>query len=145
VGSVFRTCDALGAHLVLVGYTPKPTEKNLKLINKTAIGAENYVQWEYFEHPQEVLALYPEACHIGLELTKTSQDIFEFLDLKQAELTKQNQEIFLWFGNEIHGIAQDLCDKLTHTVHLPMNGKKESLNMSSTVCAAGYLFYKLKS
>jgi 23S rRNA (guanosine2251-2'-O)-methyltransferase len=59
VGSLMRTCEALGAQkLILSGYTPHPSVKNdsrlphigirqAKQINKTALGAEQSLDWEY--------------------------------------------------------------------------------------------------
>ena len=40
VGSILRSCDAIGADLILVGYTPIPEGSTLKAVIKTAIGAE---------------------------------------------------------------------------------------------------------
>ncbi|MEM0476641.1 MAG: TrmH family RNA methyltransferase, partial [Candidatus Aenigmatarchaeota archaeon] len=46
VGAIFRTSDAVGIKkLYLTGYTPTP-KTNPKEIAKTALGAENYVDWE---------------------------------------------------------------------------------------------------
>jgi tRNA G18 (ribose-2'-O)-methylase SpoU len=46
VGSVFRTADAfLIEAIYLTGYTAKPPHKEIK---KTALGAEETVQWKHF-------------------------------------------------------------------------------------------------
>src|SRR5690554_4422354 len=48
VGSTFRSADAFGiSELILSGYTPTPPRTE---INKTAIGAEEFVPWNYFEN-----------------------------------------------------------------------------------------------
>ena len=138
VGSIFRTCDALGADLVLVGYTPCPTYKNLKLINKTAIGAENMVQWTHFDHSSEALEIYNSGLHIAIEISDTSQDILKYLQTFQTP--QGDQEIYLWFGNEIHGVSELVQERSTACLHLPMNGMKESLNVANCVCTIGYLF-----
>ena len=138
VGSIFRTCDALGADLVLVGYTPCPTDKNLKLINKTAIGAENMVQWTHFDHSSEALESYSSGCHIAIEINSTSKGIFEYLKFLKA--SPSTGEIYLWFGNEIHGVSQLVQERSNACLHLPMNGMKESLNVANCVCSVGYLF-----
>ncbi len=50
VGSIFRTCDGLGFHkIILTGITARPPHKE---INKAAIGATESVEWEY--HPDIV-------------------------------------------------------------------------------------------
>lgn len=46
VGSVFRTADAfLLESIYLIGYTAQPPHKEIK---KTALGAEETVEWHYF-------------------------------------------------------------------------------------------------
>ncbi len=48
VGSVFRTADAFLIEAVFItGYTAKPPHKEIK---KTALGAEESVDWKYFEN-----------------------------------------------------------------------------------------------
>lgn len=93
VGSIFRTADALGASLCLVGYTPKPVGKTLDLIKKTAIGAEKTVVWQHFDTAQELLNVYPSSQylkHIGLEITSTSQDLFCFLLAEKDKYKTEN-------------------------------------------------------
>src|SRR6266851_5252255 len=47
VGSVFRTADAfLLQGIYLCGYTPQPPHRD---INKTALGATETVEWNYFK------------------------------------------------------------------------------------------------
>lgn len=137
VGSIIRSCDGLGASLILVGYTPRPVNSNLKLINKTAIGAEHNVKWEHFEHYQQVFEHYSsnQYNHIGIEISQTSKNIFSFL--KDANL--KDAENIIWFGNEIHGLDKSLIKLLKNEVHLPMKGLKESLNVANVVCTVGYL------
>ena len=58
VGSVFRTSDALlVSKICLCGITAKPPEKE---IHKTALGAENTVEWKYFETTEEAVKLLKE-------------------------------------------------------------------------------------
>ena len=135
VGSIMRTCDALGAELALVGYTPLPLGKSLAVIKKTAIGAEETVKWAHYNHFQEVLQLYPKGNHLAIEINQNSSNLFDYGD----KIRVMEEEIFLWFGNEIHGLSDELCIICLSVLHLPMNGSKESLNVSSTVCAVGYL------
>src|ERR1700721_287366 len=48
VGSVFRTADAFLLEAVYItGYTAKPPHKEIK---KTALGAEDSVEWQYFDN-----------------------------------------------------------------------------------------------
>jgi 23S rRNA (guanosine2251-2'-O)-methyltransferase len=131
-----RTCDALGYELIFVGYTPKPIGASLPLVKKTAIGAENTVRWSSFDHYQDVLTAYSSAVHIGIEISKTSKDIFKFLHTNK--LSSDNDYI-LWLGNEISGLEDSFQTELNEVLHLPMKGQKESLNVANTATAVGYL------
>jgi tRNA G18 (ribose-2'-O)-methylase SpoU len=129
-----RTCDALGFELVFVGYTPRPEGKTLPMVIKTSIGAEKTVAWKYFQHPQEVFAIYPDIDHYGIEINNKSEDILEYCN---KHLPKEGS--YLWFGNEISGLS-DLVESTAKTLlHLPMKGTKESLNVATSVTAAGYI------
>jgi 23S rRNA (guanosine2251-2'-O)-methyltransferase len=142
VGSAFRTADCLGASLVLVGYTPRPVGSNIKLINKTAIGAENYVQWQEFELANEVFENLNNNVHLAAEITNTSLDIFDFInkpDDQTLAKIKQDKEVVIWFGNEISGVEPEVLTRCDKTLHLPMWGQKESLNIASSLAAFGYL------
>jgi tRNA G18 (ribose-2'-O)-methylase SpoU len=120
---VFRTCDALGFDLILVGYTPQPTLANMKLISKTAIGAEKTVSWKHFDHSQEVFDTFVDQIHIAIEISETSQNIYDFLSTSTQKYPQKN--FMLWFGNEIHGVSELVCSQS---------------NVSSCMCAVGYMF-----
>ncbi len=58
VGAIIRTADAAGFdRVVCVGYTPTPPRKE---ITKTALGAENWVSWEYYEKIEDAINTYRE-------------------------------------------------------------------------------------
>lgn len=58
VGAIFRTADGAGFdRVVCVGYTPTPPRKE---ISKTALGAENFVPWEYYETIEKAISTYRE-------------------------------------------------------------------------------------
>jgi 23S rRNA (guanosine2251-2'-O)-methyltransferase len=138
VGSVIRSCDALGCKLILVGYTPTPIGSNLKLISKTAIGAEKNIDWSHFDHSQEVFETFGNSLHLAIEISQKSQNIYDFLST--AKQTYQSEKDFLvWFGNEIHGVSDLVLERCQKQLHLDMHGKKESLNVSSCMCTIGYL------
>ena len=53
VGSVFRTSDAfLLESIYICGYTAYPPHKEIK---KTALGAEETVEWKYFKKTNEAI------------------------------------------------------------------------------------------
>lgn len=94
VGAIFRTCDGAGYdRLILTGFTPTPPRKE---ISKTAIGAESYVPWEYYQDPLEVIRdLKSQGCKIFV-LEQTPQSI----DFRSAE-SDESENICLIVGNEI--------------------------------------------
>lgn len=141
VGSIMRTCDALGASLILVGYTPRPIGKTLEMVKKTSIGAENTVQWEAYDSFQEVFIDHRDGLHVGIEIDETSSDIFEAFGTGNWDSKIKHEHVYLWFGNEISGLTPDIIQELDVEWHMPMNGIKESLNVATSVTAAGYLFY----
>lgn len=133
VGSFFRTCDAMNVEKIyLTGYTGVPPRKE---ITKTAIGAEEFVSWEQYQEPLEILQkLKDEGWHLtALEITKGAVDIAEF---------SPSQKTCLIVGHELTGVPEDilsLCDDVTY---IPMLGKKESLNVA---VAAGIALHRLRT
>ena len=135
VGSVMRTCDAVGANLITIGYTPQPLGETRLLIKKTAINAEDYIPFEHFDHYNQVFETYPDKLHLGVELYHDATNIYDFLEKIPFDL----DQVFLWVGNEINGLSSEQKDRFDHIIFLPMVGKKESLNVSNTVTTVAYL------
>jgi len=134
VGAMFRTADAFGVDKIfLVGYTPHPPKPQ---IDKVALGAEKWVDWEGRENLRKlIIELKKEKCVIvGLERTKQSEDI---KDIKILDIN----DFALVVGNEVDGIKPGILKLCDHVVHIPMMGKKESLNVS---IAAGIAMYCLR-
>lgn len=135
VGAMFRTADAFGiSKLYLVGYTATPPKVQ---IDKVSLGAETWMPWEKRETVGHVVRELKEQDYtiVGLEKNEDSIEIGDW------ELAHGSQDIALIVGNEVDGIDEktlSLCDEV---VHIPMQGKKESLNVS---IAAGVAMYALR-
>lgn len=132
VGAVFRNADAFGVHkLILSGYTPTPPRPE---ITKTAIGAEEHVQWESIKYPHNTISeLKSIGYHItGLEQTETSVLLTDF---KPA-----TPKVCLVLGNEVTGIDNQLLPHLHSSVEIPQYGTKHSLNVSVACGVALYGF-----
>lgn len=136
VGALFRTADALGFGAVyLCGYTPGPDTHPEKMA-KTALGAQESVAWHRW--PGEVSELAVELrAHgyavVALEQHETAVDVRDV----------QVDALFaLVVGNEVEGL--DVTSHITshnvfdEIVHIPMHGKKESLNVAIAFGIAGY-------
>ncbi len=123
VGSVFRTADAfLLEKIYLCGITASPPSME---IHKTALGAEDSVEWEYCkETMQAIEQLKAQAYEIyALEQTEESLMLPDF----KAE---QGKKYALVLGNEVHGVAQDVINACRQTLEIPQFGTKHSLNVS---------------
>ncbi|MFA6259769.1 MAG: RNA methyltransferase [Candidatus Peribacteraceae bacterium] len=121
VGALFRTCDCFGVQKVyLTGYTAVPPRRE---ISKTALGAEEWIVWEYVRDPLEVIARMRKERYriVALEQDKRAVALQEYLPPAQ---------ICLIIGHEVLGVPQELRDVSDDIVHIPMFGKKESLNVS---------------
>lgn len=121
VGSLFRTSDAFAVQKIfLTGYTALPPRRE---ISKTAIGAEEFVEWEHAEDPVPCIEqLRSEGFHIvALEKTDSAVNIEEY---------GAPQKICLIIGHEVTGVSDELLSLADDAVHIAMYGKKESLNVS---------------
>jgi tRNA G18 (ribose-2'-O)-methylase SpoU len=124
VGSILRTCENFGAQSVhLIGYTPSG---DAKPVQKTALGAENFVD----THKHRTVAELVE--HSGRPVIA-----FETVDGAENFYTAElpPNPIFL-FGNERFGISPQTLKACHQVVQIPMQGRKNSMNVASTVAAA---------
>ncbi len=122
-GAFFRTADGFGwDHVYLCGCTPYPPHKE---IAKTALGAEQSVSWSYHLSPKKLIdELKAKGFFLcALELTKEAVAI-------QECTPPPNIPFCLVVGNEIDGVSPEILKECDITVFLPMQGKKESLNVS---------------
>ena len=121
VGSMFRTSDAFGIDKAyLCGITGAPSEK---MARKAALGAEEWIPFEKHSQTLRVIArLKQEGVNIvALEKTKSSKDITKF---------KPKFPLALVVGNEVKGVSGSVLKRADSVVHIPMYGKKESLNVA---------------
>lgn len=123
VGSVFRTSDALLVEqVILCGITGTPPNNE---IHKTALGAENSVDWKYFEHTADAIDMLKQNGYIivSVEQTEASVDLTKFCPSKDKRYA-------LVFGNELRGVEQDIVDKSDFSIEIPQFGTKHSFNVS---------------
>ena len=121
VGSMFRTADGAGiAELLLCGYTPTPPHRHL---SKTALGAVDVVPWRHCETVTDAIEIIKEQGTqiLAVERTESSIPLYDF-DLKFP--------VALVMGNEVDGLSEATMACCDATVHLPMYGLKNSLNVS---------------
>lgn len=113
VGALFRTCDGAGFEkIVLTGFTPTPPRRE---ISKTAIGAENFVVWEYYKNPLEYIRSLKSQNFNIFVLEQTAESI-DFHDIREMPY----ENICLILGNEIEGVQKELIALADHCVEIPM-------------------------
>ncbi len=126
VGSVFRTSDALLIESVyLCGFTAQPPHPE---IHKTALGATESVQWEYFDSGLAALEALKKESYtlIAIEQVEGSIPLNHFLP-------NANEKYALFFGNEVRGVQQEIVDACHHAIEIPQYGTKHSFNISVSV------------
>lgn len=123
IGSVFRTSDALLIEAVyLCGITATPPHREL---HKTALGAEDSVQWEYFKNTEDAVAKLKENGFDIYSVEQTENSVF----LENFE-TNPNKKYGLIFGNEVKGVQQKIVDASDGCIEIPQFGTKHSFNIS---------------
>ena len=126
VGSVFRTSDAfLLESIYICGYTAHPPHKEIK---KTALGAEETVEWNYFKKTSEAIdQLRKEGYRIfSVEQAMNSHP------LQQIKFEK-NEKLAIIFGNEVTGVEQSTIELTDGCIEIPQLGMKHSLNIATAV------------
>ena len=110
---------------------PHLSEKITKQINKTALGAELLVPFEHQETPDLVALRRSGFTVVGLEQ-----------DAGAISLAAYNPPatIALLLGEEVNGIDISLRDECEVLLEIPMQGSKESFNVS---VATGIALYGL--
>ncbi len=132
IGSFFRTMDAFRcAKLLICGICAKPPHRE---INKTALGATETVDWEYFEHTKDaVLSLKEEGVKVYAVEQATNS-----ISLDEWE-SEQSDKVGVVFGNEVMGVSQDVIDLCDGCIEIPQFGTKHSLNIA--VCGGITLWH----
>ncbi len=138
IGSVFRTSDAfLIKKIYLCGITARPPHKD---IHRTALGATETVEWEYFENTLDAVEqLKKEGIKIvSIEQAEGSISLQDFQPGK-------NQTYALIFGNEVKGVQQEVVNASDYCVEIPQFGTKHSFNIAvSTGIVLWDFFCKMK-
>ena len=125
VGAVFRTSDAFRvASVLLCGITATPPSAE---IHKTALGAEDVVDWKYYESTMDAVAdLRADGYKISsIELCEGSIALQNFV-------TVPGERYAVVLGNEVKGVQQAVVDASEGAIEIPQFGTKHSLNVSVT-------------
>ncbi|MCX8064793.1 MAG: RNA methyltransferase [Candidatus Hydrogenedentes bacterium] len=123
VGSIFRTGDA-GAveHIYLCGMSAHPPHRK---IEKTALGAHEYVPWSYFERTKDCVMLLKSKGIpvVAIEITQSSKSLFDYTWQKPIAIV---------LGNEVVGVQEKVLKIVDDVVRIPMFGYKNTINVATT-------------
>jgi 23S rRNA (guanosine2251-2'-O)-methyltransferase len=126
IGSVFRTADAFRIEKIfLCGITGQPPHRE---IHKTALGATESVEWEYFEKTKDVIIKLKNSGYkvIAIEQMDESMNLSLYKPVV-------NEKMALIFGNEINGISDDIINIIDQCIEIPQFGTKHSFNIAVSV------------
>lgn len=135
VGAVFRTADAMRIERILLcGISSCPPNQE---IHKTALGAEESVEWQYYKDTIEaVRTLQKDGYHVyAVEQAHDSITLEE-----AAERISDFPKIAVILGHEVFGVQQEVIDLCEGCIEIPQYGTKHSMNVSVT---AGIVMYRL--
>jgi len=137
VGAMFRTADAVKINKIyLTGYTPAPLDRfgrKRKDLAKSALGAEEFVSWESKKSISSLLTKLKEDEFFIVAIEQDKKSI----DYKKVKLRGKNAFIV---GPEVTGIPKNILKKCDLIAEIPMQGKKESLNVST---ALGIVLFRM--
>ena len=136
IGSVFRTGDAFRVERIcLCGICSTPPHRD---IHKTALGAEESVDWKYYE---ESIDCVRELKGQGYKVYSIEQvDDSVMLDSITGDM---GDRIAVIFGNEVEGVQEELLPLCDGSIEIPQQGTKHSLNVSCAAAIVLWEFFKI--
>jgi tRNA G18 (ribose-2'-O)-methylase SpoU len=133
VGSIFRTADAFRVEgIYLCGISARPPHKD---ITKTALGATESVDWQYFPDPLDAIRSLKEEEYAiyAVEQADESISLEDFHPGKGLKLG-------LIFGHEVFGVKDELLSLSDGCIEIPQFGTKHSFNVA---ISAGIVLWEL--
>ncbi len=156
VGSIFRTSDGSGCveKIYLCGITPAPIDRfgrKRPQITKVSLGAEDYVPWEKIGYEsydddtwenttsRQTINTIDRLKNDGFVIVAVEQHpkSIDYFEYKPNQSESAKTAIIL--GHEPTGIPDTILEHCDIILEIPMNGLKNSLNVS---VACGIILYK---
>jgi len=135
VGSVFRTSDAFRVEAIyLCGISATPPHQE---IHKTALGAEDTVDWKYFKDTTIAINELKAEGYFIYSIEQVEGSVM--LENLQLDATKKYAVVL---GNEVKGVQQELVNLSDGCIEIPQYGTKHSLNVSTTAGIVIWDFFK---
>ena len=125
IGSVFRTSDAfLVERIFFCVFFVSPPHPEM---HKTALGAEDTVDWKYVKHTLEAVEELHNEGYTVLAIEQVEGSTM----LDELEL-EPDKKYAIVMGNEVKGVQQEVIDACDGCIEIPQYGTKHSLNVSVT-------------
>lgn len=135
VGSAFRTADSFALQgIYLCGITATPPHRE---ILKTAIGATESVDWQYFEQTTDAVKQLKEAGFRVFAIEQVTEKTW-LQDVQVAD----DEKYALIFGNEVKGVSNSVLSVVDDCIEIPQFGTKHSLNISVSVGIVIWEFFR---
>ena len=123
VGSAFRTADSFKIDKVwLCGICAVPPSAE---IHKSALGAEDSVEWEHVDDTMEAIDALKTEGYIIASAEQTVDSV-----MLDTFVPEKGKKYAIVFGNEVAGVRQDVVDASDMVLEIPQFGTKHSLNVS---------------
>ncbi len=139
IGSVFRTGDAFRVERIcLCGICSTPPHRD---IHKTALGAEDSVDWTYYEDTADCVKELKAKGYKVYAIEQVDDSIsLDNLSMLNAQFSILNSKLAIIFGNEVEGVQEELLPLCDGSIEIPQQGTKHSLNIS---CAAAIVMWEM--
>ena len=111
--------------------------RSLNNVHKTALGAEETVDWEYFKDTPEAVDKLRQEGYTVCAVEQAEGSVM--LDNLQLDKTKKYAIVM---GNEVKGVQQNVVDNCDICIEIPQYGTKHSLNVSVTTGIVIWDFFK---
>ncbi|RCH55137.1 TrmH family RNA methyltransferase [Mucilaginibacter hurinus] len=131
IGSIFRTSDAFAVQkVILCGITAQPPHRE---IEKTALGATQSIEWEYYSNTLNALNDLRENGYTAIAIEQAENSV-----MLDTFTPAGNTKYALIFGNEVNGVGDEVMQHVDTCIEIPQFGTKHSFNI---VVSAGIVLW----
>lgn len=135
IGSMFRTADAFAIErIVLCGISAVPPSPE---IHKTALGAEESVEWSYSASTLDAVAALKSAGTVVCCLEQVKESV-ALQDYHPAP----GRSYALVVGHEVEGVSADVVNACDVCLEIPQRGTKHSMNVAVSAGVAMWHFFE---
>lgn len=134
IGSMFRTSDAfLVERIHLCGITATPPSVE---IHKTALGAENSVDWSYHATTMDAIDQLRRKGYTVCAL----EQVKESIPLDEYDV-RSDAKYAIVVGHEVDGVDPQVVNACDAALEIPQMGTKHSLNVAVSAGLALWTFF----